>query len=525
MTISQPNHVTRAGLARRSEHFSHVRPAPLRARVTGKKPLQIMKFGGTSVGDASCIGRVIEIVRSGSEDAEIVVVVSAMSGVTNQLVAAANLSEAGEGKAVAEIFAELRRRHRSAASELLHSAVERTPFEQKMEVLLQLGEQLCQGTMLLRQLTPRTLDAISSLGERLSVQQVAAAFNARGLSSEAIEATELIATNASYGAADPCMDLTRQHCESRLRPLLQQCVMPVITGFIGSAADGTLTTLGRGGSDYSATILGAALEADEVIIWTDVDGMQTSDPKIVAGARVIPEISYREAAELAHFGAKVLHPKTLRPVMQRGIPLWVRNTFAPEQPGTRITPAGAQNGGGVKALTALNDATLITVGGSGFYGLHDVLGRSLHATAAAHVEILLLSQASAQNTLCLAVPAATAKCAVEALQEEFAHEQASDAAELVVTGTPAAIVTVVGENLKSVSGVVASVFHALDRIGVNILAIAQGSSDCAMSFMVAKEDADAAVAGIHREFRLEEPFSQVIPRAVDVETLSPRITQ
>ncbi|HTC46690.1 MAG TPA: aspartate kinase [Candidatus Aquilonibacter sp.] len=525
MTISHPNHAPRAGLARRSEHFSHVRPAPLRDRVTGKKPFQIMKFGGTSVGDAACIERVIEIVRSGSEDADIIVVVSAMSGVTNQLVAAASLSEAGQEKAVADIFAELRRRHVLAASELLHSATQRNPVEQKMEALLQLGEQLCQGTMLLRELTSRTRDAISSLGERLSVQLIAAAFNARGLSSEAIEATELIATNASYGAADPCMDLTRQRCESRLLPLLRQRVMPVITGFIGSAADGTLTTLGRGGSDYSATILGAALEAEEVIIWTDVDGMQTSDPKVVAAARVIPEISYREAAELAHFGAKVLHPKTLRPVMQRGIPLWIRSTFAPEQPGTRITPAGAQSGAGVKALTALNDAALITISGSGFSGLQDILGRTLHATAAAQVEVLFLSQASAQNALCLAVPAATANYAVEALREEFIREPASDALENIVTHSSAAIVTVVGENLKSVPGVIASVFRALDRIAVNVLAIAQGSSDCAMSFVVEKKDADAAVAGIHREFRLEEPYSQVIPRAVDVEPLSPRVTQ
>src|SRR6202041_4171554 len=188
-------------------------------------------------------------------------------------------------------------------------------------------------------------------GERLSAPLVAAALQECGVETEAIEATELIVTDGYHGAAEPAIDRTRERCEVRLRPLLQKGIVPVVTGFIGATPEGVLTTLGRGGSDYSATILGAALDADEVIIWTDVDGLMTADPRVVDGACTIPEISYREAAELARFGAKVLHPKTLRALTQCRVPLWIRNTFKPHSPGTRITPAGSAISGGVKGLT------------------------------------------------------------------------------------------------------------------------------------------------------------------------------
>ena len=260
-----------------------------------------MKFGGTSVGNAGCIEQVMDIIRTASRESGVVVVVSAMSGVTNKLVAAASQSEAGNHEAVAVILAELRQQHDTAASALIHSTAERSRIGDKMEQLFQAGERLCQGTMLLRELTSRTRDSISSLGERLSVLLVAAALAERGLASAAIEATELVVTDGCHGGADPYMDLTRERCEGRLRPLLQQGIVPVVTGFIGATADGILTTLGRGGSDYSATILGAVLEADEVIIWTDVEGLQTADPRLVPDARTIPHISYREAAELAYF--------------------------------------------------------------------------------------------------------------------------------------------------------------------------------------------------------------------------------
>ena len=301
-----------------------------------------MKFGGTSVGDAACIGRVAQIVKEASREGPIVVVVSAMSGVTNQLIEAAKRAEAGDLDQVAAHFRCAAQAARSGPRALIRDSEKRKRLTAQLEKIFGEGDRLCKGTALLRELTPRTLDSISSLGERLSAPMVAAALVELGVLSEAVEATELIVTDAYHGGADPIMDRTRERFEARLRPLLESGVIPVVTGFIGATEDGVLTTLGRGGSDYSATILGAALDADEIIIWTDVDGVLTADPRLVPEARTIPEISYREATELAYFGAKVLHPKTLRAVAQAGIPVWIRNSFAPERTGTKITPQGPQ---------------------------------------------------------------------------------------------------------------------------------------------------------------------------------------
>jgi bifunctional aspartokinase / homoserine dehydrogenase 1 len=305
-----------------------------------KNLLRIMKFGGTSVGDASSIQKVVDIIRAASPESDLVVVVSAMSGVTNKLIEAATRSAARDGMPVARIFEELRRKHDVTLKALTRSAAQRSRIEREMEKLFEEGERFCRDTMRLGELTPQALDAISSLGERLSAPIVAAALAECGVASEAIEATKLIRTDSHHGAADPLMDVTRDLCQTHVRLLVQKGVVPVVTGFIGATANGVLTTLGRGGSDCSATILGAALDADEVIIWTDVDGLMTADPRLVPDATTIAEISYREAEEMAHLGAKVLHPKTLRAVTQSGIPLWIRNTFAPELAGTKITPAG-----------------------------------------------------------------------------------------------------------------------------------------------------------------------------------------
>jgi aspartokinase/homoserine dehydrogenase 1 len=475
-----------------------------------KRPLRIVKFGGTSVGDAPRIRKVVEIIRDAARDSDVVVVVSAMSGVTNKLVEAAAHSEAGNREAVEMIFEELRERHRAVTGALIHSVPVRSRINHEVEQVFQEGERLCQGTALLRELTLRARDSISSLGERLSAPIVAAALAECGLSSEAIEATDLIVTDSCHGAADPLIDLTRTRCEVRLRPLVRQGVIPVVTGFIGATADGILTTLGRGGSDYSATILGAALDADEVIIWTDVDGLMTADPRLVPGAATIPEISYREAAELAHFGAKVLHPKTISAVTPCGIPLWIRNTFSPELPGTRVTPKGPSTDGGVKGLTAISDVALITVGGPGIVGVPDVLGRTFATTASVRANVLLISQSSSQNDICLVVSSSGAERTVEALRREFAHDLAHEKVEHITLDQTIAIVTVVGKNMRG-SGTVGRTFTALGRENVTIVAIAQGSSECNISFVVSKQDVKAALETTHREFQLGTPESLALP--------------
>jgi aspartate kinase len=468
-----------------------------------KPQLQVMKFGGTSVGDASCIARTAQIIAEGAKERSCIAVVSAMSGVTNRLIEAAKNAQSGNAKEAAAVIEALRAQHETALTNLVQREEERSAVREKLNVVLTEGRRLCEGTALLRELTPRALDAISSLGERLSAPLVAATIRQLGLPSQDVDATELIVTDSFHGGAEPQMETTRAKSEARLRPLLEKGIVPVVTGFVGATSGGQLTTLGRGGSDYSATILGAAMDAEEVIIWTDVDGVLTADPRLVAEARTIPVISYREAAELAYFGAKVLHPKTLKPVVQAAIPVWIRNSFAPERPGTKITPEGRSIGGGVKALTAIQDVTLISVGGPGIVGLPDVVGRTFSTTAEVRANVLLISQSSSQNDICFIVATADAQRTVEALRKEFAQDLAHEKVEHITVDPNIAIVAVVGENMRGIPGIAGKTFNALGRENVNIIAIAQGSSESNISFVIEEKSVKAALRTTHREFGLD----------------------
>ena len=464
--------------------------------------LQVMKFGGTSVGNAECIARAAQIVAAGARAGRCVAVVSAMSGVTNRLIEAAKTAQGGGGEAAADAMDSLREQHERALRELVKGEAERDVVRKKLDAVIAEGLRFCEGTALLRELSPRTMDAISSLGERLSAPLVAAVVRELGLKSEAVEATELIVTDEFHGGAEPRMEETRKKSQARILPLLERGVVPIATGFLGATAGGELTTLGRGGSDYSATILGAALDADEVIIWTDVEGVLTADPRLVKDAQTIPEISYREAAELAYFGAKVLHPKTLRPVVQAAIPVWIRNSFAPEKLGTKITPDGRSIGGGVKALTAIRDVTLISVGGPGIIGLPDVVGRTFSTTAEVRASVLLISQSSSQNDICFGVSSADAQRTVEALRKEFASDLDHHKVEHIRVDPQIAIVAVVGQNMCGTPGIAGKTFAALGREGVNLIAIAQGSSETNISFVIEEQAVVRALQALHGEFGL-----------------------
>jgi aspartate kinase len=461
-----------------------------------------MKFGGTSVGDAKCIRRSAQIVANAAKQHPVAVVVSAMSGVTNRLIDAAHQAKRSDREAGKALTDSLRKQHFEALSALIESEQNRSAVQTRIEEILCEAARLYEGTALLRELTLRTLDAISSIGERLCAPIFAAALSELGSPGRAIEATELIATDSFHGGAEPLPDATREKSQARMGPLLREGIVPVVTGFIGATADGALTTLGRGGSDYSATILGAALDAEEIIIWTDVEGVLTADPRLVADARTIPEISYREAAELAYFGAKVLHPKTLRPVLPAKIPVWIRNSFAPEKPGTKITAKGRSIGGGVKALTAIRDVALISVGGPGIVGVPDVVGRTFSTTAQLRAEVLLISQSSSQNDICFIVAKAHAQATLEALRREFAQDLTHDVVEHITMDPEIAIVAVVGENMRGTPGVAGRTFHCLGQEGVNIIAIAQGSSETNISFVVSDKSVKQALLATHREFGL-----------------------
>lgn len=467
-----------------------------------------MKFGGTSVGDGECIGRAARIVAHGARESSVVAVVSAMSGVTNRLIKAAHASEQGDTNAAVELAEALRLQHLTAIETLVSGTEARAQLAAETEKILEELTSLCRGTALLRELTPRALDTISSIGERLSARLMAGALRELGLKGVAVEATELIVTDGEHGRAEPLMKETRRAAQARLRPLLEEGAVAVVTGFIGATSAGTLTTLGRGGSDYSATILGAALDAAEVIIWTDVEGVLTADPRLVAEARTLGEISYNEAAELAYFGAKVLHPKTLRPVVEAGIPVWIRNSFEPEKQGTKITASGHPTARGVKAITAIKDVSLITVGGRGIVGKVGVAAKTFTAVAEARANVLLISQSSSENDICFIVSSADVPPTVEKLRQAFAADLAHHQVEHISVMPEIAIVAVVGERMHGLPGIAGRTFSALGKRGINIIAIAQGSSEYNVSFVVEERAMRDAVLAVHKEFGLERRASR-----------------
>jgi aspartokinase/homoserine dehydrogenase 1 len=493
-----------------SEHVHRYRAHHASTGASDKKRIRVLKFGGTSVGDAASIERTVEIVRAATREISSVVVVSAMNGVTNKLVEAVSEAGAGNRERVSLIFKELRKRHDTAASELIHAAGERNRISDMMLELFREGERACQSTNGAEQLPPQTRDLILSIGERLSVLLVAGALAERGVPSEPVDASEILVTDSNHGSAEPCMNSTRERCDARLRPLMRRSVVPVITGFIGATEGGAVTTLGRGSSDYSATILSAALDAQEVVIWTDVDGVLTADPRIVPAARTIPEMSYHEAAELANFGANVMHPKIFCPLREAGIPVWVRNTFAPERRGTKITPTVTGLAGGVKAVTAKNGAALITVGMRDNLAAADIEKRAFAAVAASRAEVLLILQSKSDTDICFAVPSAVAVATAEALRREFSAEMVNKKVERVTVEPNVAIVTLVGQKMRGPSESVGRMFEALARAKVSTSAARRDFSETNFSFVIAQKDVAAALVAAHREFQLDSAKPQVL---------------
>jgi aspartate kinase len=306
-------------------------------------------------------------------------------------------------------------------------------------------------------------------------------------------------TDATFQKAAPLMDATRGRAEARLGARIDDRVIPVVTGFIGATADGVTTTLGRGGSDYSAAILADALDADEVWIWTDVDGVMSADPRIVPEARVIPELSSSEIGELAYFGAKVLHPQTIRPVIERDIPLRVKNTFNPEFPGTCIVPESESAPGTVKAVTAIQGLSMVTVEGRGMIGVPGIAARTFAAVASQGASVLMISQASSEQSICFVIPTTTVPAVVTALEEQFALELARRDIDRIWSMDDVVIVTAVGVGMRGTPGVGARIFNALGTAEINVIAIAQGSSECSISLVIDAERADEAVRCIHEE--------------------------
>ncbi len=458
----------------------------------------VMKFGGTSVGDAEAIQRTGEIIRSYQREwPQLIVVVSAMSGMTDLLLKAATTAASGEAATYRDISRTLRRKHFQAISELMPSGEEGQHLTGELDRFVDRFEALCKAVLVLGELTPRALDTLTSIGERMSARLLAAYLRHQGQAAQAIDATELIVTDNSFQNAVPRLDETKIKTEAKLRPLLEEGVVVIVTGFIGATEDGIITTLGRGGSDYSAAILGQALHADQVWIWTDVDGVMTADPRLVPDARTIGKLSYREVAELAFYGAKVLHPKTIRPVVENNIPLWIKNTFNPHHAGTEIVSEAVENNGKIKAVTAIRSLSLVNVEGKGMLGVPGIAARTFGAVARSKISVLLISQASSEQSICFAVPADATQCVVDSLEQEFEAEIIRRDIDSIWAQGNVAIVTVVGAGMRGTPGIAGRLFSALGDRLVNIIAIAQGSSECSISLVVDGSDTAEAEQAIH----------------------------
>jgi bifunctional aspartokinase / homoserine dehydrogenase 1 len=471
--------------------------------------LEIHKFGGASLADVRTFKHAVEIVRGRSGPR--VVVCSAPSGVTDVLLGMAQRARGGEEMGLAAESMALRRRYRTILRSVVRSPAARASVASAIDRSFNELDGLVSSLLVLKELTPRTADFIAARGERLSALLFAAALEAAGNESLYVDAVDVVITDGPYGGASPNLMLTDMSARKVLRPLLDRGVIPVVPGFLGAvpATDSDdpglvrpAATLGRGGTDLTATLLGRALSAREVLLWKDVPGMLTADPRVVPNARVIPQLHVREAAELAYFGAKVLHPRALIPVATRNIPVFVRPFGDPTAVGTEISGRRTLDRYPVKALSAIPGQALVTVTGNGMLGVPGIAARTFAALFQEQISVSLISQSSSEQSICFSVPEAMAKRARTRLSHEFREEIAREEISGIEARAGLATLAVVGIGMAGHPGIAARVFRALADAKVNIVAIAQGSSELNISFVVAAADAAAAQRGIHDAFQL-----------------------
>jgi len=468
----------------------------------------IHKFGGTSIGDAQCFANVADIVIEHYNKAnvatpgEVVVVVSAMSGVTNQLIAGARAAAEGKDSVYREVKARLLSRHLGVVETLLTHSPERLEVGRLVEDRLHDLERLYRSIAVLGELTVRGCDAVTSFGEQLSVNILAAVLRDRGVRTQAISAAKLIVTDDNFGAATPLMDRTRQRLQQRIRPLVERGVIPVITGYVAATEEGVTTTLGRGGGDYAAAIVGAGLDADEVWIWSDVDGILTADPNLVPHARTLTELSYTEASDLAYFGADVLHPKTVRPVTESGIPLRIVNSFNPTHPGTLIVETPSPDRELLPAIISTTGLTMIAVGSEDDTWTLQMAARALQRLSEAGVEVLMFSQSFSEHSLNLVVREQDQAHCLKVLRREFEDGRQGSVCSLG-TKEQVATISVVGMPGWNETGIVSHTFSALGKHGTRVITVAQAATEYSVSFCIPEEQVADTVRFVHRELGLE----------------------
>jgi len=462
--------------------------------------LLVMKFGGTSMGSAERIKVAAGICTEQKRQRPVVAVVSAMSGVTDLLLNTLRHAEGGDESGIAANLERLTARHLEACKELLDAARCQSTSS-GIHALIGDFQRITNGVRMLGERPPRSVDEAIAIGERMSALMMSEYLKASGVAAEAINGASVIVTDAVFGNATPIMPETRKKADQILRPALDRGAIAVVTGFNGATMDGRPTTLGRGGSDFSASILAAALDASELWIWTDVDGIMSADPRSVPDARVLDSLTYSEAAELAYNGAKVLHPRTLAPLIDRQIPVWSKNSFNLKHPGTRIV-GSVEAPPGPRAVTSMSNVALISLepASAALSGTR-LMARALEALAAANAEVLALTSSSYRQSFCFLVRKEELADAMKSLEADLALELTHGYLKPISVDENVGLLAVVGEGMRGTPGLAGRLFQAISQQNVNIIAIAQGSSELTISVVVHRDGLERAIRAVHKECR------------------------
>src|SRR5260221_11953750 len=460
--------------------------------------MKILKFGGSSVATPDRIKSVIQIVLPFVGKEPIAIVFSAFGGVTDMLIRLSNLALAGDQDYKLELE-QLEKRHLDAVRDLI-GVQRQSSFLAQVKFMINELDDILHGVYLVKERTPRTVDYIMSFGERLSTYIISEAFCDRGIAAEFLDARRVIRTDNQFGYAKVDFDTTQKLIRDHFKTHND---VQVITGFIATSESGETTTLGRSGSDYTAAIFAGALQASVLEIWTDVDGMMTADPRLVKKAFTVPHLSYEEAMELSHFGAKVIFPATMQPAMANQIPILVKNTFNPKGSGTTIS-ANSVNGKLIKGISSMNNISLLNVQGSGMLGVVGISMRLFARLAAEKINVILISQASSEHSICLAIESEGALRAKSAVEKEFAHEIKDKLIDDIKLVHHLAIVAVVGDGMKHQPGISGRMFNTLGNNGINVVAIAQGSSERNISAVIQQSDVSKALNALHDAFFLSD---------------------
>ncbi|MFV0606134.1 MAG: bifunctional aspartate kinase/homoserine dehydrogenase I [Niabella sp.] len=471
--------------------------------------MQILKFGGSSVVNAENINKVINIITNALQKGNTIIVVSALEGVTDLLIQAATLAADGDEDGYKNTIIAIEKKHFEVVKQLITVASQSQLLSLVKKSVNEI-EDICNGIFLLRETTARTKDRLASYGEWLSSRIIAAKIQQNGIEIEWKDSRELIITNSQFTHAAVNFDITNKNIQDYFNNHSGKAF--ILPGFIAADHNGVTTTIGRGGSDYTAAIITAALDAATLEIWTDVSGMMTADPRQTVNAKVIKHISYREAMELSHFGAKVIYPPTIHPVMNKGIPVWIKNTFAPEDYGTKITTDIVKEQSAeeniVRGISSMNNIALISLEGSGMVGIPGFSKRLFEALSHEQINVILITQSSSEHSICVAIDSSNAEKAKAAVDKAFTDEITLGKLEPLTVELNQSIVALVGENMKSHPGVSGRVFGSLGRNGINVRAIAQGSSERNISAVIATDDVRKAINVLHEEF-FETTYRQV----------------